>query len=533
MLVLLGDLCYRKRMKNPSVSTAEKAPVSVSYADLQTANSTLEKRNSALVSEIEILKHNLGILQRAMFGKKSEKLDPQNIEQLSLLFNEAEAGADPQAELDLVEEEDEADTTPQTKKKPGRKPLPANLPRKQIIHDLPESEKICPCGCMLTKIGEESSEQLDYIPATLQVLQHIRYKYACKSCEDTVRRAAVAEKSLPKANATSGLLAQVIVSKFEDHLPLYRQSQIWARLGIMISRATLCNWMTSCGTLLAPLVKLLQQDMLESDYVCSDETTMNVLKSSTRLSYMWVHMSGDREKRAIVFDYQESREGKHASTFLNGFQGVHQCDAYSGYNPFHQTEGVFCVACWAHARRKFFDITKQVKTPGLAHRIVMLIGKLYRVEREADDNGLDPGGRQALRQKKSVPILAAIKALLDDYKDKVPPKGALGKAIGYSLNQWGGLNAYLTDGRLRIDNNDCERAIRPFAVGRKNWLFADTTRGAGASAILYSLIATCKANSINAFKYLRYVLLVIKTATNDAELRVLLPYNIDKSLLNC
>ena len=259
MLVLSGYLCYRKRMKSPSVSIAENAPISVNDACLEEENSTLKKQNSALISEIEILKHNLGILQRAMFGKKSEKLGFQNMEQLSLLFDEAEAGADPQAELDLGED-DEADASPQIKKKPGRKPLPDNLPRKQIIHDLPESEKICPCGCMLTKIGEETSEQLDYIPATVQVLQHIRYKYACKSCEDTVRRAAVAEKPLPKANATAGLLAQVIVSKFEDHLPLYRQSQVWARLGIMISRATLCNWMIGCGTLLAPLVKLLQQE---------------------------------------------------------------------------------------------------------------------------------------------------------------------------------------------------------------------------------------------------------------------------------
>ena len=221
-------------MKKTSVPITENAPVLPSYADLKT-------QNSALISEIEILRHNLGILQRAMFGTKSEKSDPLTMEQLSLLFDEAEAGCDPQAEMDLDDGEDDI-IAPETKKKTGRKPLPANLPRKKIIYDLPESEKRCPCGCMLTKIGEETSEQLDYIPATLQVIQNIRYKYACKSCEDTVRRAPVPVTALPRSNATAGLLSQIIVSKFEDHLPLDRQSKIWARLDIAISTTTLCNW---------------------------------------------------------------------------------------------------------------------------------------------------------------------------------------------------------------------------------------------------------------------------------------------------
>jgi transposase len=511
-------------MKKTSVPITENAPVLPSYADLKT-------QNSALISEIEILRHNLGILQRAMFGTKSEKSDPLTMEQLSLLFDEAEAGCDPQAEMDLDDGEDDI-IAPETKKKTGRKPLPANLPRKKIIYDLPESEKRCPCGCMLTKIGEETSEQLDYIPATLQVIQNIRYKYACKSCEDTVRRAPVPVTALPRSNATAGLLSQIIVSKFEDHLPLDRQSKIWARLDIAISTTTLCNWTNACGTLLAPLVTLLQQDIVAADYVCSDETTVNVLDSTTSTQYMWVHMSGDRAKRAVVFEYQPSRAGKHATSFLKGFQGAHQCDAYAGYHALHLEKGIFCVACWAHARRKFVDITKLVKTPGLAHQMVMLIRKLYKVESEADDQGLDPDARRILRQTKSVPILASIKKLLDDYKGKVLPKSPLGQAITYAINQWDDLNSYVTDGRLRIDNNDCERAIRPFAIGRKNWMFSKTTHGATASATLYSLIATCKANGINPFRYLRYVLLAIKTATTKSELRALLPYNISKALIS-
>lgn len=510
-------------MKKTAITIAENTRISPSYDDLKT-------HISALVSENEILKHNLAILRRALFGTKSEKIEPITMEQLGLLFDEAEAGADSQIALDL-QDDDEQTATQKTKKKTGRKPLPANLPRKQVIHDLPESEKLCPCGCMLTKIGEETSEQLDYIPATLQVIQNIRYKYACKSCEDTVRRAPVPATPLPRSNATAGLLAEIITSKFEDHLPLDRQSKIWARLGIDISTTTLCNWVMGCGTVLAPLVTLMQQDIVASDYVCSDETTVNVLDSTTSTQYMWVHMSGHRTKRAIVFDYQHSRKGEHASNFLTGFEGAHQSDAYSGYHALHQQEGIATVACWAHARRKFFEITKIVKTPGLAHHIVMLIKKLYKVESEADDKGYSHEARKTLRQTKSLPILASIKKLLDDYKGKVPPKSPLGQAMGYSINQWDNLNTYLSGGHLRIDNNDCERAIRPFAVGRKNWLFSKTTRGATRSAILYSLISTCKANHVHPIRYLRYVLMAIKTATTDTEIRALLPYNICKNLL--
>jgi transposase len=530
-------------MKTIPVATSKK---SASISDLETENyelkkqisafnlqvEFLQKQNSVLVSQLEIMQHNLGILQRAIFGKKSEKSSEENIEQLKLLFDEAEAGAEPQSELDLGEEDNETEPFTKPRNKPGRKPLPANLPRKQIIHDLPEAQKICPCGCTLTLIGEDKSEQLDYIPATLQVIENIRLKYACKACEDTVKRAAVPVKPLPKANATAGLLAQIIVSKFADHLPLYRQSMIWERLGVDIGRGTLCNWVLGCGRLLQPLVEAMQKDIVAATYVCSDETTVNVLDDAASKSYMWVHMSGDRARRAVVFDYHGDRTGECATTFLNGFSGAHQCDAYSGYNELHQKTGVFHVACWAHARRKFFDITKIVKTQGLAHQMVALIKKLYKIEREALDKDMEPLQIKTLRMEKSVPILADIKILLDDYKDKVPPKSPLGLAINYTLNQWDGLNTYLQDGRLRIDNNDCERAIRPFAIGRKNWLFSATTNGAQASATLFSLIATCKANGINAYGYLRYVLTAIKTASTEAELHVLLPYNIDKTLVS-
>lgn len=492
-----------------------------------------QKQIEMLKMELEVLKHNFGILQRAMFGSKSEKLSEEEIEQLSLAFNEAEVySVAEQKDLDLNLDDNEIDSAGKNHKKTGRKPLPKNLPRIQMIYDISADEKNCECGCQLSKIGEEISEQLDYVPARLQVIEHIRYKYACKGCEETVRCAAVPLKPIPKANATAGLLSHILISKFEDHLPLYRQSNMWERLGIDISRSTMSNWVMACGDLLNPLVELLRKDIVSKDYVASDETPLRVINSTTDTSYMWVHIGGERERRAIVYDYNPNRSGACASEFLKGFKGYHQCDAYGGYNKLHSLEYIIWVACWAHARRKFYDIIKLVKTAGVAHKIIHLIRKLYAIEREALDKKLSYKEMYKLRQEKAVPILAEIKEILEDYKDKVPPKSALGGAIAYSLNHWQGLNAYLLDGRIRIDNNDSERTIKPFAVGRKNWMFCVTTNGAKASANIYSIIQTCKANQINTYAYLRYVLQNIMTAKTEAELRALLPYNVEKQLLS-
>ena len=482
----------------------------------------------ALAIENEKLKHYVKLLKEAIYGKKSEKLDSEAIKQLGLLFNEAEGySEEEQEELPI-----KTTTIKEHKRKTGRKKLPKELPREQIIYDLTEEEKECSCGCQLSKIGEEKSEQLDYIPAKLQVIEHVRYKYACKKCEDTVKCAKLPNKPLPKANATAGLLAHIIVSKYTDHLPLYRQEEIFKRHDIDLPRSTLCNWVNSCGKIMAPIVELLKKDIIASDYVASDETKVRVLENEASNSYMWVHLSGDREKRAIVYDYQENRKGENAEIFLKEFKGYHQTDAYSGYNGVHDREEITWVACWAHARRKYIEITKTIKTPGIAHKMVKYIGQLYKIEREVLDKKLDPGEIKKLREEKAVPILYVIKKLLDEVKDATPPQSILGKAIGYTLNNWQGLNNYLLDGRLRIDNNDSERSIKPFAVGRKNWLFCATTKGAEASANIYSIIETCKANKINPYDYLKYLLNHIHDYSDSKDLVNLLPYNIDKKLLS-
>lgn len=443
------------------------------------------------------------------------------------MFNEAERDSEPEQEELPIEET----VIKSHKRKKGRKPLPKNLPRREIIYDIAEEEKQCSCGCQLSKIGEERSEQLEYIPARLEVIEHIRYKYACKGCEDTVKCAPVPNKPLPKANAAAGLLAHILTSKYTDHLPLYRQSEIFKRHDIDLPRSTLCNWVNACGKLITPIVELLKKDILASDYVASDETTVNVLDSAGNNSYMWVHLSGERSKRAVVYDYHDNRKGESAEIFLKDLKKYHQTDAYSGYNNVHSKEEVIWIACWAHARRKYIEITKTAKTPGIAQKMIKYIGQLYKIEREVLDRKLDPPEIKKLREEKAKPILKIIKKLLDEVNDATTPQSILGKAIRYTLNNWQGLNNYLLDGRLRIDNNDAERSIKPFAVGRKNWMFCATTKGAQASANIYSVIETCKANNINPFNYFKYLLDHIRDYIDSKKLVNLLPYNVDKKLL--
>jgi len=367
--------------------------------ELVRINNNLLISIDALSVDNEHLKHHLSILKQAIFGIKSEKMDLVMLKQLPFIFNEAESCAsseqeDVEVSADVIEAKD-------SNNKRGRRALPKDLPRQQVVYDIFEEERKCSCGCELTRIGEEKSEQLDYIPAKLQIIEHIRYKYACKSCEEKVVCAPVPVKPLPKANATSGLLSHVLVSKYSDHLPLYRQSLMFVRQDIDLSRATLCNWVNSCGHLLAPLVKLLREEIVGSDYVASDETPVKVLDNGKSKGYMWVHLSGVREKRAVVYDYHDSRSGECASEFLKGFKGYHQCDAYSGYDALHRNAGVSWVGCWAHARRKFIEITSTVKTPGIAHKALIYVAQLYKVEREAIDKVLDPCGVKELRTQKS------------------------------------------------------------------------------------------------------------------------------------
>jgi transposase len=416
------------------------------------------------------------------------------------------------------------------KKYPIRRQLPNWLPREVIIHDLSDAEKICECGVHLTRIGEEVSEQLKYIPAQVSVIQHLRPKYACKPCQDNVKIAPMPVLLLPKSIATPELVAHTIISKYCDHLPLYRQESIWERLEIDMPRSSLCGWILKVAALCEPLIKVLQKIIVGYDYVQADETTVQVLnevgRANSTKSYMWAYRGGG-DKLSIIYEYQETRGGFHAQEFLAGFKGYLQTDAYSGYYWANDLDEIVSVGCHAHARRPFAELAKMSKSPGLAAEALKFYRKLYDIEKSARENNLDSKAREQLRNEKAIPILASFKQWLDHYLTKTPEQGKIGQAIRYCLSNWTKLNSYLKDGRVEIDNNLIENAIRPFALGRKNWLFSGSPTGAKASAILYSLIETCKANNVEPYKYFCAILNRIRNCSSEEDYQKLLPQFIE------
>jgi transposase len=482
---------------------------------LSIKNKILAEVNTNLTEEIERLKELIKLLQHRKFGKKSEQTDDK--------------------QLTLFDEPEEANTTVEAKeievsahKRTKNRSLPKNLPTEQIYYDLEESEKICACGKELHKFGEDKLEQLDYIPAKIKRIEHIKVKYSCKFCE-IVKTAKMPKQPIPKSIATPGLLAQIITSKYVDHLPLYRQEQIYARIGIDLPRATFANWIFKCAELLEPLVVKLKLNIIKSNYVQADETTVNVLSEKEKsTNYMWVFMSEPKDTPSVVFEYNASRSGEVAANFLQGFSGYLQTDGYIAYNALKAQQNIIGLGCFAHVRRKFFEITKIIKNPGSAHIALKYINQLYKIERDARELNFNYKQLYEYRQEQAIPILTEFKAWLDKTVSRVQPKSATGVAINYTLNQWASLVNYCLDGTLEIDNNAIERMIKPFALGRKNWLFSGNAKGAEASAILYSLVQTCKINNVEPYEYFRHVLTVIPNISSDAELEKLLPQNFTK-----
>jgi transposase len=517
-----------------------------------------QQKIETLTTENHLLKNENALLRQQLYGTKSEKLKAKFAKSADDSIPTNELSGDPQifdeASIEdvVLDENQEAEiaasvatetpgTTvgdvPTSPPKGARKPLPAHYPRVRVEHDLDEEPKVCGCGCILSKIGEEISERLDYVPSSVRVLQHIRFKYGCKACTDGVTIAPMPAQAIPKGIASPGLLSHVCISKFDDHLPLYRQSEIWERLGVTIPRSSLSSWVIQVGKLVEPLVELLRQTVCATDYVHADETPTQVLKehgrSATSKSYMWLYMTGSytigeisHKPISVVYDYQETREGKNPTKFLKGFQGCLQTDAYSGYDEVTSQEGVTSVGCWAHARRKFNDVYKMTKKqPGKAEDALTIIAKLYEYERMFQAGGLSVQQRQKLRKEQVAPLLDRFKSWLIALRPKVPPKNPLGKAISYTLNQWESLIVYTQDGRLNIDNNPAERMIRPFTVGRKNWLFMGSPEGAKASAAIYSLIETAKANGVHPGEYLTHIFTELPL-TSAENLHTLLPWDV-------
>ncbi|MGD9660562.1 MAG: IS66 family transposase [Porticoccaceae bacterium] len=482
------------------------------------------------------LEQRIRLLNLIIYGPKSEKKPRTGQAQQLSLFDEAEQTAEEHKPQTF----EEACAPAGTRRKRGRRPIPADLPRVEIIHDLPESEKACPCGAVLVRIGEEVSEKLDIVPAKIQVVRHIRPKYACRTCEGveddgpTVKTAPMPPQIIPQGIVTPGLLAHVAVAKYADALPLYRQEDQFARLGLDISRGTLAGWMIRVAKACEPLIDMAIAEIRSGPIVNMDETTVQVLaepgRANTSKSFMWVARGGIPEKPVVLFRYHPTRAGSVAAEILGDFKGYLQTDGYSGYEALGEREGLRHLGCLAHVRRKFVEIEKSAGKKakgGTAHAVLDLIGKLYGVERQAEKQKLDPEQTKALRVEQSRPILDKLKALLDARVATTPPKSLLGKAIGYALKQWERLVVYLEDGRLRPDNNLAENAIRPFAVGRKNWLFSGHPRGADASAAIYSLIETAKANGLEPYRYLRHLFEHLPAATTDAQRNALLPQHIN------
>lgn len=488
-------------------------------------------RNEQLQSKVVTLQEQLNLALARRYAASSEKIAPNQIR----LFDEAEAGVQAEAE------EADAITIPEhTRKKRGRKKLPEALPRIDVIHELANDERTCPHdGKPLIEIGEVTSEQLDIIPAKIQVIRHIRKQYAC-DCGHCIKTAALPPQPIPKSLASPGLLAHITVSKYQDALPLYRQEVILKRIGVDLPRATLANWMIQAGSLIQPLINLLRDRLLAYDILQMDETPVQVLqepgKTAQSKSYLWVQRGGPPDQPVVLYDYDPGRGAGVPMRLLDGFTGYLQTDGYDGYNAVVSANDLTHVGCMAHARRKFSEAVKaqgksknKSRKGGHAHRGLALIQKLYRVEKQS--RKLTPEERYGRRQRHARPILDELRVWLDDALPQVPPTTATGKALNYLHNEWDKLIRYLDDGRLEIDNNGAENAIRPFVVGRKNWLFSASVKGVRASANLYSLIETVKANGLEPYAYLRHLFTELPKAETVEAIEALLPGNLSKDRL--
>ena len=459
------------------------------------------KSKDRLIGQLE---HRLDLLLRSRYGSKSEKINPEELlPQLRELFEQPQTSPEAEpAKTQKISYERKVQGH-------GRNELPANLPRQQKIYDLDESQKICPCcDKPLQKIGEEKSEQLNYTPASLYVLEHIRYRYGCvnKDCRQTI---VTADKDvyepIEKGLAGAGLLSQVIVSKYGDHCPLYRMEDIFSRHGVKISRSTMCDWMAQSAELLKPLYELMKRRVLASTVVHTDDTPVKVQdnhQNKCRQGRIWVYR-GDEANPYNVFDYTSSRSREGPDEFLNGFCGYLQADAFGGYDGIYLTKPVTEVLCNAHARRKFYDARKI--DPVISHTALAYYKRLYAVEKRIKDS--PPQEKYHARQAESVEIFREYKDWLESITEvQALPKSPIRQAINYCLKNWDALIRYTENGHLSIDNNVAEREMKQIALGRKNWMFFGSDKGGRTGAVLFSLTRSAKRCGLNMFAYIEDVL---------------------------
>jgi transposase len=474
----------------------------------------LERELHYRQSRIDQLTHEVSVLRRQQFGRRSEQL---NNEQMSLL--------DEAIDADLAAIEIELEQLEPTRKRqheqPKRAPLPQQLPRIDIHHE-PDST-VCQCGCERVRIGEDISEKLDYAPGVFTVERHIRGKWVCRNCE-TLIQASVPAHVIDKGIPTTGLLASVLVSKFADHLPLYRQEQIYARAGLAIPRSTLGAWVGTCGAQLQPLVDALHREILQQGVLHADETPVQMLspgKGKTHRAYLWAYTPTQFSSlRAVVYDFAASRAGEHARTFLNEWHGKLVCDDYGGYKASF-LQGITEIGCAAHARRKFFELHANHSSQ-VAEQALPFFTELYNIERDAA--ALDIEARHRLRQSRAKPVCDALYEWMVAQRKLVSAGSAIAKALDYSLKRWQALTRYLDDGHVPIDNNWVENQIRPWAIGRANWLFAGSLRAGQRAAAIMSLIRSAQLNGHEPHAYLKDILTRLPTH-RASDIAALLPHN--------
>ena len=484
----------------------------------------LREKLSTRAAEIEHLKLTIAKLQRMQFGRKSEKLD-RHIEQLELRLEDLQA--DEGASASQAQRQGRPFRT-----SPQRKPLPEHLPREEQLH-VPTHDACPSCGGRLKHLDEDVSEQLEYVPARFKVIRHVRPKLAC-SCCDCIVQAAAPSRPIARGLPGPGLLAHVLVSKFADHLPLYRQSVIYVRDGVELSRALLADWVGACGDLFGPLVGAIGRHVMAAGKLHADDTPLPVLApglGKTKTARLWTYVRDDRpaaakEPPAVWFAYTPDRKGIHPQEHLKDFVGILQADAYAGFGTLYESGEVLEAACWAHARRKFHDL-HAARPSAVTQEALERIGALYAVE--AEIRGKPPDERWRARQARAKPLLDAFAVWLRTTLEMLSRTSDTTAAILYALNRWDALTRYVDDGRIEIDNSAAERALRGVALGRRNYLFAGADSGGERAAAMYSLIGTARLNGVEPQAYLRYVLDRIADHPIN-RIDELLPWNVASQL---
>ncbi|MEY8285802.1 IS66 family transposase [Lachnospiraceae bacterium 50-23] len=497
-----------------------------------------DKEIANLKNELAYLKHQLLGKNRKIFGSSSEQV---NSLQLSF-FDEAENNSNSKVDEPTVEEITYKRTKPS--KNTGKKDNLANLEKVVIEHKLDENNKHCnECGDDLVVIGTKSKEILKYIPARLYVEEHITYSYACKKCEESNDKANISTTKAPetllhKSMASNELLSHVINLKYQHAMPLYRQETYFNMMGANLSRQTLSNWIISAASELEPIYKLMKEELLKRNYIQADETVLKVLddkgKESSKQKYMWLYKSPDKDNPIIIYDYQKTRSGSCPRDFLSGFSGFLQTDAFAGYNKVENVKRLYCLA---HIRRKFHEIIVNLDEEALKSSRALIgfnyCAKLYEIEKQLREQHSEKEDyyekRYKTRLEKSKPIIEEFIAYVDKEMENAVPRSALGKALAYAKPLLPSLKTFLEDGSLEIDNNSAERSIKPFVIGRKNWLFSTSTKGAESSALLYSIIETAKNNNLVVEKYLLYLMdkFIDTNHTDKESLLKILPFSKD------